>query len=163
MNARIGALTSLSLLLAGCAMVPARFVHVDDGGQSIERYAGSGDAVVYGRAYLREAGGGFADCAGQPVALFPRTPAFQQAVNLAKEHVRPISAGEDASLKAVARTTTCDAHGVFRFANLPRAPWYVYAIVGSASQGHQGRELIGEVDTSGGGYHTVVLSDKDLL
>ena len=71
----------------------------------------------------------------------------------------------DPRFKEVARIATCDAQGNFRFAGIPRARWYIFSRVrwSVGDYGQQGGELLGEVDTTGGGEQQVLLTDSNRL
>lgn len=127
-------------------------------------YKGEGNAIVSGQAFLRQRGGGVVVCAGETVLLFPHTSTFEQLIDLARQHVKPIMPDTaDPRFKEVARSATCDAQGDFRFTNLPRAPWYIFTRVqwSAGDLGRQGGVLLGRVDTSDGGEHRVLLTDKN--
>jgi hypothetical protein len=153
-----------TLPIVGCVAVPTQPVQINYTDAEFAPYRGKGDAVVYGQAFLRQEGGGVVVCAGEPVVLFPHTPSFDQVVAVARKHVRPIFPGTaDPRFKEVARVATCDAQGNFRFAELPRARWYIYSQVkwSAGDFGQQGGDLLGEVDTSVGGEQQVLLTDKN--
>lgn len=149
--------------LSSCVPTPTQTVEMSYTDSEFGAYKGQGDAVVTGQAFLRQEGGGVVVCAGEPVLLFPHTSSFERLVNLAKQHIRPImSETADPRFKKIARKTTCDAQGNFRFDELPRAPWYIFTQVRwTVSDYAQGGALIGTVDTSHGGQQRVLLTDAN--
>jgi len=153
----------LSVFTAGCVQTPTQPVSISYTDAEFAAYAAKGDSVVFGQAFLRQQGGGVVVCAGEPVVLFPRTPSFERMVELARQRVAPVLAGpSDPRFQKIRRVATCDAQGNFRFRDLPRARWYVFSQVRwTVSDYRQGGELIGEVDTSAGGEHQILLTDAN--
>lgn len=156
---------ALSLFTGACVAPPKEPVSLNYSSNEFDKYRSAGTSVVYGQAFLRQQGGGVVVCAGEPVVLFPRTPSFMAVVGLAKNGVAPVlSEPADPRFKEVARLATCDAQGNFRFTSLPNAPWYVFSRVRwIAGDWPQGGELLGEVDTSAGGEHQVLLTDANRI
>jgi hypothetical protein len=153
-------------VLAGCVAAPQQPVQMNYTAAEFDAYKGKGDATVYGQAFLRQQGGGVVVCAGEPVVLFPHTASFETVVALARQHVQPVLGDSaDPRFKEVARIATCDAQGNFRFAGIPRARWYIFSRVrwSVGDYGQQGGELLGEVDTTGGGEQQVLLTDSNRL
>ena len=163
-RAGIFVLAAATLTLSACVSAPPvqelAFVYTDE---EFGRYAVDGDATVTGQAFLRQRGGGVVVCAGAPVVLFPKTPTFDRAVETARAGKQPMPAtGSDERFKKVARIATCDAQGNFTFERLPRARWYVFSrVTWEVADSPQGGELVGEVDTSAGGEHRVLLTDAN--
>ncbi|MCB1453951.1 MAG: hypothetical protein KDJ43_09915 [Rhizobiaceae bacterium] len=163
-RAGIFVLAAAALTLSACVSAPPvqelAFVYTDE---EFGRYAVDGDATVTGQAFLRQRGGGVVVCAGAPVVLFPKTPTFDRAVETARAGKQPMpAAGSDERFKKVARIATCDAQGNFTFERLPRARWYVFSrVTWEVADSPQGGELVGEVDTSAGGEHRVLLTDAN--
>jgi hypothetical protein len=156
----------LTVAMCGCVAMPSQPVQISYSEAEFGAYKASGDATVYGQAFLRQQGGGVVVCAGEPVVLFPHTPSFERVVGLARQHIQPVFPDTaDPRFKQVARRATCDAQGNFRFTGLPRAKWYVYSRVrwSVGDFGQQGGDLIGEVDTSGGGEQQVLLTDANRI
>jgi len=154
------------LLLSGCVTPPQQTVQMNYTAVEFDAYKGTGDATVYGQAFLRQRGGGVVVCAGERVVLFPHTPSFEKVMAVARQHVQPVLGDSaDPRFKTVARVATCDAQGNFKFTDLPRAPWYIYSRVSWSvgDYGQQGGDLVGEVDTTGGGEHQVFLTDSNLM
>lgn len=151
---------ALSSCVTGPPVQELAFVYTDD---EFGRYAVDGDATVTGQAFLRQRGGGVVVCAGAPVVLFPKTPTFDRAVEAAREGKQPVPmAGADERFKKVARIATCDAQGNFIFERIPRTRWYVFSrVTWEVADSAQGGELIGEVDTSDGGEHRILLTDAN--
>jgi hypothetical protein len=152
------------LALGGCVATPTEPVQISYTDAEFASYKGKGDAVVYGQAFLRQQGGGVVVCAGEPVVLFPHTPSFDHVVDLARQHIQPVFPGaSDPRFKEVARIATCDAQGNFRFADLPRARWYIYSQVqwSVGDLGRQGGDLLAEIDTSNGGEQQILLTDRN--
>ena len=154
---------ALALLASGCVPTTTQQVALTYTDAEFSAHAASGDAVVYGQAFLQQQGGGVVVCAGEPVVLFPRTQSFDRMIDLARQRIAPIHAGPaDPQFQKIRRVATCDAQGNFRFTSLPRARWYVFSQVRWTVGGdRQGSELIGEVDTSAGGEHQILLSDAN--
>jgi len=157
---------TVSIVLAGCVATPQQSVQMNYTAAEFDAYRGAGDATVYGQAFLRQQGGGVVVCAGEPVVLLPHTASFEKVMALARQHIQPVLGDEaDPRFKEVARVATCDAQGNFRFAGVPRAPWYIFSRVrwSVGDYGQQGGELLGEVDTTGGGEQQVLLTDRNRL
>lgn len=155
-----------SIVLAGCVATPKQPVQMNYTAAEFDAYKGTGDATVYGQAFLRQQGGAVVVCAGEPVVLFPHTASFEKVMALARQHIQPVFGDSaDPRFKAVARIATCDAQGNFRFVELPRARWYIFSRVrwSAGDSGQQGGELLGEVDTTGGGEQQVLLTDGNRL
>jgi len=155
-----------SAFLAGCVATPQQAVQMNYTAAEFDAYRRTGDATVYGQAFLRQQGGGVVVCAGEPVVLIPHTASFEKVMALARQHIQPVLGNEaDPRFKEIARIATCDAQGNFRFAGLPRAPWYIFSRVrwSVGDYGQQGGELLGEVDTTDGGEQQVLLTDRNRL
>ena len=150
---------------SGCVSVPSQSVDIAYSEQEFGVFKGNGDSTVFGQAFLRQQGGGVVVCAGEQVILFPRSASFEAAVNLARQRIRPVPTSSDPRFKDVARMAVCDAQGNFRFNKVPRAKWYVYSKVNwrVGDYGYQGGDLIGEVDTSQGGEHQILLTDSNRI
>ena len=160
----ICAAAGLSIVLGGCVATPQQSVQMNYTAAEFDAYRGVGDATVYGQAFLRQQGGGVVVCAGEPVVLFPHSPSFENVVALARKHIQPVLADSaDPRFKGVARFATCDAQGNFRFVAVPRARWYIFSRVrwSVGDYGQQGGELLGEVDTTGGGEQQILLTDRN--
>jgi hypothetical protein len=157
------ALAFAATTLIGCVATPSQIIAINYTEQEFGAYKGKGDSTVFGQAFLRQQGGGVVVCAGEQVVLFPRTASFEAAVNLARQRIQPVPATSDARFKEVARMAICDAQGNFRFSDVPRAKWYVFSKVSwrVGDYGTQGGDLIGEVDTSSGGEHQILLTDNN--
>ncbi len=157
---KILAVALLSSLIGSCVAPPTRTFDLTYSDEEYGKYKGKGDSVVFGQAFLRQQGGGVVLCAGEPVVLFPRTPSFESAINLARQRVQPIPSTNDPRFQMVARKALCDAQGNFRFVDIPRARWYVYSRVQwKIGDYYQGGDLIGEIDTSSGGEVQILLTD----
>ena len=163
MNAGRLLAVGLSVLAAGCVQTPTQPVSMTYTDAEFAAYAAKGDSIVFGQAFLRQQGGGVVVCAGEPVVLFPRTPSFDRMVGLARQRVTPVlTEPSDPQFQKIKRVATCDAQGNFRFTDLPRARWYVFSQVRwTVGDYRQGGELIGEVDTTSGGEHQILLTDAN--
>lgn len=99
----------------------------------------SGNHTVDGQAFLRQAGGGIVNCAGNQVLLFPATAYFSDAL-LDPHFVAGKTPAELPDLaESLVRVAMCDGDGNFYFDALPAGRWIVVTkvqwTVGATPQG----------------------------
>lgn len=115
--------------IAGCAseVPPPSFNQATDKTEAeYKTYLTEGDASVSGQAFMTTQGGSVIKAAGRDVTLDPATSTGNEWWGKAgKIYVHRALTPPSAAFQNARRTTTADAEGRFKFANIPAGTYYV--------------------------------------
>jgi hypothetical protein len=129
----------LCLALISCTAGPVTLQsHFDPA--EVAWFSNRGTNTIQGTAIVRTARGAVKTCAALPVMLFPVSTYARERLTVLYGSPdrgfnpytggRPADfAGDDARYRATVKTTPCDAHGRFFFAELPDGDYYLVATV----------------------------------
>lgn len=159
------------IALSGCAAREPRLVYLTNE----YRYADTkpmlekGPNTIKGSALWRQQGGGIVTCAGNMVALVPKTSySTERFVALYGNDISGISliksniqfSPESLEYKQHILTAQCDAQGYFTFENVADGNFFVTSSIVWTAGAHnpQGGALMKSISVKGGEVKTVVLA-----
>lgn len=163
------ALVPLALLATGCASDTSGQILTPFLDQDFQTWNRSGTSSIQGQAFFKIPAGRVYTCAGEQVALMPRT-AYNTELEKLLESGKGIPDNYERRARKYERTVMCDGDGRFSFEGLPNLPyivltritWQESPLVPYITSGDKGGYLFQEVDVHDGS-NKVALSERDFV